>query len=125
MATVQVISDGPRNLVINVSGTGVESNTKIVDVSTLDPPCTSLTLDCAVCSLAPGAVMQLLWDATTPTVIWNIFGSGGIVAPFMTSAGIPNGAGAGKTGDVLLNGGTASTNYSLYLEFLKNGVEPL
>lgn len=124
MATVQIINDGPRNLIINVNGTGAESNTKIVDVTTLTPPCTSLSLASIVYSLAPSASMQLLWEATTNVVIWNLFGSGGVVAPFMATAGIPNNAAAGKTGNVLLDGGATTTNYSLYLEFIKNGVEP-
>lgn len=123
MATVQIITDGPRNLVIKVDGTGVETNTLIVDVTTLNPPCTSMRLNSVVHSLAPAAVMELLWDASVPVVAWNLFGSGGIVAPFMYTQGIPNNAGAGKTGNVLLNGGTVSTNYSLYLEFIKNGLE--
>lgn len=124
MATVQIINDGPRNLVIKVDGTGAETNTKIVDVTTLTPPCTTLSLASIVYSLAPAAAMQLLWEATADVVAWNLFGSGGVVAPFMLTSGIPNNAGAGVTGNVLLSGGAASTNYSIYLEFLKNGVEP-
>ena len=123
MATVQIINDGPRNLVIKVDGTGAETNTKIVDVTTLTPPCTTLSLASIVYSLAPSASMQLLWEATADVVAWNLFGSGGVVAPFMLTSGIPNNAGAGITGNVLLTGGAASTNYSIYLEFLKNGVE--
>ena len=124
MATIQIINDGPRNLVIKVDGTGAETNTKIVDVTTLNPPCTTLSLASIVYSLAPAAAMQLLWEATADVVAWNLFGSGGVVAPFMLTSGIPNNAGAGVTGNVLLSGGAASTNYSIYLEFLKNGVEP-
>lgn len=124
MATVQIINDGPRNLVIKVDGIGAETNTKIVDVTTLNPPCTTLSLASIVYSLAPAAAMQLLWEATADVVAWNLFGSGGVVAPFMLTSGIPNNAGAGVTGNVLLSGGAASTNYSIYLEFLKNGVEP-
>lgn len=124
MATVQIINDGPRNFVIKVDGTGAETNTKIVDVTTLNPPCTTLSLASIVYSLAPAAAMQLLWEATADVVAWNLFGSGGVVAPFMLTSGIPNNAGAGVTGNVLLSGGAASTNYSIYLEFLKNGVEP-
>lgn len=124
MATVQVINDGPRNLVLNVTGTGVEALTKIVDVSTLTPPCTTLSLASVVYSLDPAAKMQLLWEATVNVVVWNLFGSAGIIAPFMWTEGIPNNAGAGVTGNVLLDGGTTSTNYSMYLEFKKNGVTP-
>ena len=123
MATVQTINDGPRNLIILVSGTGAESDTKIVNVATLNPPCKSVRLNSIVYSLDPAAAMQILWEATTNVVAWNLFGSAGIIAPFMYTSGIPNNAGAGKTGNVLLNT-SSTTNYSIYLEFLKDGVEP-
>lgn len=125
MATIQTINDGPRNLVIVVTGTGAEANTMIVDVSTLDPPCTTVSLASILYSLDPSAKMQLIWEDTSgTTVAWNLYGSAGIIAPFLWTAGIPNNGGAGVTGNVLLNGGTASTDYSIYLEFKKNGVMP-
>ena len=120
MATVQTILDGPRNLIINVTGTGAEANTKIVTVSALNVPCTRLRLKDVTYNLGPSASMELLWDATTPVVITELYGSNDADVKFYDTAGIPNNAGAGVTGDVLLNGGTASTPYSLYIHFLKS-----
>jgi len=122
MATVQTILDGPRNLIINVTGTGAEANTKIVTVSTLNVPCTRLRLKDVTYNLANSGSsnMELLWDATTPVVITNLYGSNDADVKFYDTMGIPNNAGAGVTGDVLLNGGAASTPYSLYIHFLKS-----
>jgi hypothetical protein len=120
MATVQVIEEGFRNYIIKVDGTGVETNTLIVDVSTLNPPCTRVRLKRITYNLESAQKMQLLWDATSPTILVALNGSNDADMCFEPTAGIPNNAGAGVTGDVLLNGGTASTDYSLYIEFIKS-----
>lgn len=125
MATIQTIEDGYRNLIIKVDGTDVETNAVIVTASTLNPPCTEVSLLRLTYNLQPNANMGLLWDATTPVVAWNFSGSNDCHVDFECSSGIPNNAGAGKTGNVLLNGGTAATPYSLYIEFLKKGVQEL
>lgn len=120
MATVQVIEDGPRNYIIKVDGTDVEALTKIVDVSELNPPCTRVRLRKIAYNLESAAAMQLLWDAATDVVLLNLHGSNDADMCFECTAGIPNNAGAGVTGDVLLSGGTAETPYTLYIEFLKS-----
>lgn len=122
MATVQVIEDGFRNCIIKVDGTGAETNALILDVSTLDPPCTRVRLKDITYNLANSGSsnMQLLWDANTPVVLFNLYGSNDADMHFSDTAGIPNNAGAGVTGDVLLNGGAASTAYSMYIHFLKS-----
>lgn len=126
MATVQTIEDGYRNLIIKVDGTGAEANTKIVTVSTLNIPCTRLRLKDITYNLANSGSsnMELLWDATTPVVIFNLYGSNDADMQFYDTASIPNNAGAGVTGDVLLNGGAASTAYSMYIHFIKSDPVP-
>lgn len=119
MATIQTIRDGGRNLIIKVTGTGTETNTKIVDVTTLNPPCTKLRLLSASFNLATNAEMDLLWEATANVVIVTLFGSNDTEMDFEDTAGIPNNAGAGITGNVLLNS-ASTTNYTLYLEFIKS-----
>lgn len=119
MATVQVIQEGYRNLVIKVTGTGAEANTKIVDVSALSPPCTKVRLLKATYSLDSASSMDLLWDATAPEIFLHLAGGNDADMCFEDTAGIPNNAGAGVTGDVLIN--TASTTpYTLYLHFVKS-----
>ena len=117
--TTQVIEDGFRNYIIKVDGTAAETAALLVDVSSLDPPCTRIRLRKVTYSLDPGAVMQLLWDATTDVNLLTLYGSNDADMCFESTSGIPNNAGAGVTGDVLLT--TASTTpYTLYLEFIKS-----
>lgn len=118
MALVQTIEDGARNLIIKVDGAGAEASTQIVDASSLNPPCESLSLLKVQYSLDPASSMQIQWDATAATVAWNLFGSSGNCLDFCDVGGIPNNAGAGKTGDVLLST-DSTTAYSLYLHFIK------
>lgn len=117
--TTQVIEDGFRNYIIKVDGTAAETGSLLVDVSTLDPPCTRVRLLKITYSLDPTAIMNLLWDATIDVNLLTIFGSNDADMCFESTAGIPNNAGAGVTGDVLLT--TASTTpYTLYLHFVKS-----
>lgn len=119
MATVQVIQEGYRNLVIRVTGTGAETNANIVDVSALNPPCTRVRLKKITYSLDAASSMDLLWDATSPDTLLNLFGSNDADMCFEDTAGIPNSEAAGATGDVLIN--TASTTpYTLYINFIKS-----
>lgn len=120
MATVTTIEDGPRNLVLHVTGGGVESSASIVDVSALTPSCTSVSLCRVVYNIKSDQHMQLLCDATADTVLLDLYGGSGVEMCF--DPDIPNVGGAGATGDILLDGGTASTSYSIYLEFRKNNV---
>ena len=123
--TTQVIEEGYRNYIIKVDGTAAESASLLVDVSTLNPPCTSIRLKKISYNIADAALMTLLWDATVPTTLLTLNGGNDADMCFTDTAGIPNNAGAGKTGDVLLT--TASTTpYTLYLEFIKsNPIFPL
>jgi hypothetical protein len=63
--------------------------------------------------------MQLLWDATAPTILLNLSGSNDADMCFESTDGIPNNAGAGVTGDVLLTT-AATTPYTLYISFVKS-----
>lgn len=117
--TTQVIEDGFRNYIIKVDGTVAETAALLVDVSTLDPPCTRVRLRKISYNLASDALMTLLWDATSPVTLLNLNGSNDADMCFDSTSGIPNNAGTGVTGDVLLT--TASTTpYTLYLEFIKS-----
>jgi len=117
--STQVIEDGFRNYIIKVDGAVAEAASLLVDVSMLDPPCTRVRLKKLTYSLDPAATMQLLWDATTDVVLLNLSGSNDADMCFESTAGIPNNAGTGVTGDVLLTT-AATTPYTLYLEFIKS-----
>lgn len=117
--TVQPIEDGFRNYIIKVDGAGGDTVTTLVNPTLLDPPCTRVRLKKVTYSLAPAGDLQLLWDATTDIPIVNLFGGSDSKMNFCPTAGIPNNAGVGVTGNVNLSA-TATTAYTLYLEFIKS-----
>lgn len=117
--TKQVIEEGPRNYILKVDGTAAEAASLLVDVSTLNPPCTRLRLLQITYSMDPAATMQLLWDATTATTLLNLSGSNDADMCFEDFGGIPNNAGTGVTGDILLTT-IATTPYTLVLHFAKS-----
>jgi hypothetical protein len=124
MATIQVIEDGPRNLIINVVGNGVEANTVIADPTTSGNPWRTLALIRALYSISEVNSFSLIWDGTTPATALYLWGGSaflpfGKMAGYSETGGIPDNAIA-PTGKVLLNGGTASSGYSLFLEFVKH-----
>lgn len=119
---IQTIEDGPRNYIIKVDGDAVASTgALLVDVTTLNPPCSSVRIRKITYNLDTTAHVQLLWDATTDVVALNLYGSNDADMCFEATAGIPNNAGAGKTGNVLLTTSATITPYTLYIEFIKSG----
>lgn len=103
--TTQTIMNGPKNLIVKVhvtgDGSGDESNTNLVDVSSFSADEVTIT---GIHAALNGFTMELLWDATAnisilcvPDYEYNLNGS---VARF---GGIPNNAGSGKTGDILFS----------------------
>jgi hypothetical protein len=115
--TSQTLVDGPRDLVMkftNLSdGTG-ESAVKKVDVASG----TTLKL-MRVAYSVNGMVASLFWDADTDVKILDLAGDGD--HDFRSFGGIPNNAGTGVTGDVMLTttGHTSGDSYWIILEFQK------
>lgn len=121
--TTQVIEEGARNYIIKVDGTVAETGALLVNVSALNPRCTRIRLRKVSYNLANAALMTLLWEATASTTLLTLNGGNDADMCFDAVGGIPNNAGAGKTGNVLLT--TASTTpYTLYLEFIKSDSYP-
>jgi adhesin HecA-like repeat protein len=119
MANVQVIEDGFRNYNIKVDGAGGDAAVLIVDVSALDPPCTRVRLKRATYDVGGTGPVTLLWDATTDVTLLTMTVGSGQTMDFSKTGGIPNNAGTGITGDVLLTS-AATSPYSLLLEFVKS-----
>ena len=126
----QVILDGPRNVVIKVTGvldTSDLANTVIADPATLTGIDNTGTLKAAKLRLKEigfavedGLTVNLLWDATTPLLMttWNGRGD----RCYDDFGGLPNNAGVGVNGKVLLNteGWTAGIkSFTLVLRFIK------
>ena len=123
--TSQVIQDGGRTAVLkftNVSdGTG-QSEAVLVDVSSLsaDPvtkqACTGVTLQKITFSNI-GMGVELLWDATTNTICWDLNSDYTTDEDFTEFGGIRNTSGSGKTGDILLTttGHSSGDSYVIVL----------
>jgi len=126
--TSQVIQDGGHTAVLkytNISdGTG-QSAAILVDASGLsvDPvtkqACNGVTLQTITFSNI-GMGVELLWDATTDVPLLNLPQDWEDTIDF-SAFGIPNNAGAGKTGDILVTtvGATAGDTYLLVLTVTK------
>lgn len=120
--SVQILEQGPRNLVLNVMCTAApDTDFLLVDVSTLNPPCDEVRLDLCNYDAAVGTVATLSWDATTDVPFLSISEGNGHTRKFKKVGGITNNAGAGVTGDVLLTtlGVSATAPISMILHFVK------
>ena len=126
--TSQTILDGERLFIAkftNISdGTGEAAVVKI-DVSTLNPnsfglACNGVKLN-KIYGTTHGMEVRILWDATTDVFAWQIPQNSNYLMDLSSFGGIPNNAGAGKTGDVLFTTADASAGdmYSIVLECLK------
>jgi hypothetical protein len=117
----QTVFNGTRKLIVkltNVSdGTG-ESAVKKVDAS--DFSASEFRIE-KVHYATSGMGARLLWDADTDVDAVLIPADGYGCLDFSEFGGIPNNAGAGKTGDINLTtvGHTANDMYTITLELLK------
>ena len=126
--TSQTIIDGERNCVMkftNVSdGTG-ESAVAKVDVSALAS--NSAGIACSevrvmrVSHAIVGMSVQLFLDATSNVLLMELAESSNGHMDFRDFGGLPNNAGSGKTGDILLTtkGHSSGDTYSITLEMIK------
>lgn len=131
--TSQTILDGERLFIAkftNISdGTGETAVTKI-DVSTLNPnsfglACNGVKLN-KIYGTTHGMEVRILWDATTDQFAWQIPQNSNYLMDFSSFGGIPNNAGAGKTGNLLFSTADASAGdmYTIVLECLKTYANP-
>lgn len=118
----QTILDGRENMVMKFTntsdGTGEAAVLK-VDVSAMSGTPTRATITKIHYSVA-GMVARLLWDATTDVTIVDLQGDGCLDCEGF--GGLPNNAGTGVTGDILLTtvGHTAGDSYSIIIEMDKS-----
>ncbi len=115
--TSTTLSDGDRSAVIQLTntsdGTGESAVTKI-DVSALAPrvgdgaPCTGCRLAKIIYS-TNGMSVKLLWDATVDTICYDIPANFSDAEDFSEYGGLRNTSGTGKTGDIKLTTGSASS----------------
>jgi len=126
--TTQTIIDGERNCVMkftNVSdGTG-ESAVAKVDVSALasnsaGTACSEVRV-MRISHAIVGMSVQLFLDATSNVLLMELAESSNGHMDFKDFGGLPNNAGSGKTGDILLTtkGHSSGDTYSIVIEMIK------
>ena len=126
--TSQTIQDSERKAVLKVTnisdGTG-ESAVIKVDVSALatnsaGQACTSVTV-AKIWWQCVGMGVELLFDATTDMLIIGLSPDSNGFHDYSPFTGIPNNAGAGKTGDIAFTtiGASANDTYTVILELVK------
>ena len=126
--TSQTIIDGERNCVMkftNVSdGTG-ESAVAKVDVSALasnsaGTACSEVRV-MRVSHAIVGMSVQLFLNATSNVLLMELAESSNGHMDFKDFGGLPNNAGSGKTGDILLTtkGHSSGDTYSIVIEMIK------
>lgn len=105
--SIQLLIDGPRNVVVKFEGvldTTDLASTIVVDPSTLsqidsygNPP-SELSITSIQYSIEDGLSLNLFWDATTPVRIEELVGRGKM--EYHKIGGLINNAGAGITGNI-------------------------
>ena len=123
--TTQILQDGERNVTWKVIATGAAGGeSATLDITTLAPidssrgtKATRLNLKCIDFD-ASGSV-DIEWEATANVLAWR-FGPGTAQDfNFEKFGGIPNNAGAGRTGNVIVSTAAASAPFSVILHFVK------
>lgn len=127
VTSVQVIANGPRNLIVRVTdvsdGTGLAAM-KIVDAQSLafavggQAPGVHLKVRRIVYDVH-GMVARLQWEATAPVDLATLSGFGHL--DFRRFQGLPNPMAAGATGSILLMtmGAAAGSTVTIDLEMIK------
>ena len=124
--TIQTVLDGPRNTVLKVVGvldTSDLAQSVLVNPQNLVGVDNTGSLKAATFrvksvrySIQDGIAVNMLWDATTPVLIDSFVGRG--MFDNHRFGGVPNNAGAGITGNILIStrGWAAGNVYSFNLE---------
>ena len=100
------IIDSDFEYFLKATTTGTNSAASILDVSAAEGAATDPRVSITGVAWSVAAQTDILWDATSNVVALSLSGSGKIgLADGMPS--IPNNAGSGITGDVLITNGTS------------------
>jgi hypothetical protein len=124
----QTILDGERLFIgkfTNISDSSGETAVVKIDVSTLNPNAAGLACNGVkinkVWAQTVGMAVDILWDATTDVLCETIPENQFYQMDYSSFGGLPNNAGAGKTGDVLFTtvGAAAGDRYTIIIEAIK------
>lgn len=126
--TSQTILDGERLFIgkfTNISDSTGESGVVKIDVSALAASasgnaCNGVKIN-KIWAQTQGMSVDILWDATTDLICETIPENQFYLMDYSSFGGLPNNAGAGKTGDVLFStvGAAAGDRYTIIIEAIK------
>ena len=112
------IVDSDFEYVLKVTTTGTNSAASIVDASDAEGAATDPRLSIVSCWWSVASQTDILWDATSNVVALSLSGNGSYNAGGQALPSIPNNAGTGVTGDVLITNGSASVG-TIIIKFKK------
>ena len=105
---IQEIYDSDFITTIKVTTTSTNSAVSILDASALEGAATDPRVSIVACQWTVGNQTDILFDATSNVVALSLNGNGTFNVGGQTLPSIPNNAGSGVTGDILLTNGSAS-----------------
>ena len=111
------IKDSDFEYIVKVTTTGTNSAASVLDASAAEGAATDPRLSLVAVSWSVSSQTDIIWDATSNIVALSVSGNGNY-GHTHDMISIPNNAGSGVTGDVLLTNASASVGY-LVLKFRK------
>ena len=112
------IVDSDFEYVLKATTTGTNSAASLVDASAAEGAATDPRLSIVGVAWSVAAQTDILWDATSNVVALSLSGNGSYNAGGQAMPAIPNNAGSGVTGDVLITNGSASVG-TIIIKFKK------
>ena len=105
---IQELYDSDFITTIKVTTTSTNSAVQILDASDLEGAATDPRVSIVACQWTVGNQTDILFDATSNVVALSLNGNGTFNVGGQTLPSIPNNAGSGVTGDILLTNSSAS-----------------
>ena len=105
---IQELYDSDFITTIKVTTTSTNSAVQILDASDLEGAATNPRVSIVACQWTVGNQTDILFDASSNVVALSLNGNGTFNVGGQTLPTIPNNAGSGITGDILLTNGSAS-----------------
>ena len=105
---IQELYDSDFITTIKVTTTSTNSAVQILDASDLEGAATNPRVSIVACQWTVGNQTDILFDASSNVVALSLNGNGTFNVGCQTLPTIPNNAGSGVTGDILLTNGSAS-----------------
>ena len=112
------LKDTDYETVVKVTTTGTNTNASIVDASALDGAESDPRLAIVACQWTTGNQTNILFDASSNVVALSLNGNGTYNVGSQQMPSIPNNAGGGVTGDILLTNSSASVG-TIWLKLRK------